>query len=371
MMLRNYLGIINLDEDEKDIRALTARRNIGSIPIGGRYRIIDFPLSNLVNSGVHHVGVFAGKSTRSLSDHLGNGVPWDLDRKIGGLFTIHNPLMGDIYNSDNSVLENNMQLMSKVTEEYVILTSSYMVCNIDLKEVAEFHERNESDITAVYKHVDDADVNFLNCNTFKLDSFGNIESAGRNIGMEIENNICMEIFVMKKSLLCEIINKAANEGRNSRIRDYISANVGCYKVKGYEFRGYLACINSVDSYYKTNMDMLDITVMGTLFNKVRPIYTKTKDSPPARFLGNSKVLHSLIGDGATIKGKIKNSVIFRSAVIEDGAEIEGCVILQNARVEKNVKLTNVIVDKGVTIHQGSDIKCPFNNPLTMVKKSRI
>lgn len=370
-MLRNYLGIINLDEATKDIRALTTRRNVASIPIGGRYRVIDFVLSNMVNAGINHICVFAENSTRSLSDHLSNGRPWDLDRKIGGLYVIHNSLMDDIFNSDKAAFENNIELLDKITEDNVIISSSYMICNIDLEAVAEAHEKSGADITAVYKEVDDADVHFINCNTFNLDEGSRVCSAARNVGKKKKANVCMEIFVMKKSLLCDLLFKAADEGTRAHIKDYISAHISEYSVHGYKFTGYLSCINTINSYYHTNMDMLNIATMGSLFKKLKPIYTKTKDSPPAKYYVGSSVSNSLIADGAIIKGKVVNSVISRSVIVEEGAQIDGCVILQNAHICKDAKLTNVIVDKGVVINENVDIKCPKQSPLTLERKSKL
>ncbi|MBO5453649.1 MAG: glucose-1-phosphate adenylyltransferase subunit GlgD [Clostridia bacterium] len=369
-MLRNYLGIINLDEDTKDIRALTTRRNTASVPIGGRYRVIDFALSNMVNAGINHVCVFSENSTRSLSDHLSNGRPWDLDRKIGGLYIIHNGLMEDILNSDKRVFENNMDLLDKITEDNIIISSSYMLCNIDLEAVAEAHEKAGAQITAVYKSVTDADIHFVNCNTFNITKTGKISSAARNIGRKKEADICMEIFVMKKELLCDLLFKAANEGLRSKLKDYIAAHISEYDVYGYKFEGYLSCVNTIDNFYRTNMDMLNIATMGSLFNKTRPIYTKTKDSPPVKYYKNSFVSNSLVADGTVVKGKIVNSVVSRGVIIEEGAEIDGCVILQNAIIGKDAKLINVIVDKGVVIEENSDIRCPKHNPLTLERKSR-
>ena len=163
-MIKDYMAIINLDENENDIRSLTTNRPIASIPIGSRYRVIDFMLSNIVNSGIKNVGIFSSTNSRSLTDHVGTGKAWDLNRKIDGLFLFNHGLC-DFVNHDSKLLKNNMEYIYRSSSENVILTSSYMVCNMDLTEVVEAHEASGADMTVVYTETDHADAEFLNCYT--------------------------------------------------------------------------------------------------------------------------------------------------------------------------------------------------------------
>ncbi len=367
-MLRNYMGIINLDEDERDIRSLTNFRPIATIPIAGRYRIIDFVMSNMVNAGLTHISVFSKKATRSLPDHLGNGKSWDLDRKIDGLFLFSHGILGGNANMDESHFGNNIESLNKAKYDYVILSSSYMICNADLEDIAEVHEKSGADITMVYQKVPCADRSFINCDVLQLDGKSRVINVSKNIGVDENANICAEIFVMKKKLLIEFMYMALREGRRGAFKKLIYENVLSYNVKGYELSGYLRCINSVESYYKANMEMLDLSIRGGLFKSGAPIYTKTKDSPPAQYIAGGVAKNSIVADGARISGEVVDSVISRSVVVEEGAVLTGCIVLQNAVIKKGARLTNVIVDKGVTIDENVVVQCPAEYPLVFEKK---
>ncbi len=367
-MLRNYMGIINLEEDEKDIRSLTGIRPIGTVPVAGRYRVIDFMLSNMVNAGITSISVFSNKFTRSLDDHLSSGKPWDLDRKNDGLFLFQHNLLGGNSGYDLEQFENSINFLSRSDGENVILASSYMLCNMDLEQAVEHFEKTGADITVVYKKINNADESFNGCDILKINEEGRVVKTVKNIGIETDADISMEIFVMKKSLLLEFMYEAAKKGIKNDFKRFVYNNVMRYNVTAFEFKGYVRCINSIKSYYETNMEMLDIATVGELFSKNNPVYTKTKDCPPTKYLEGSDVKHSLVAEGAVIKGKVKTCVISRNAVIEEGAELEGCIILQNVHIGKNARLKNVIVDKGVIVKDEMKAECPKDYPLVLEKK---
>ena len=367
-MLRNYMGIINLEENEKNIRSLTKFRPLATVPVAGRYRMMDFVLSGMVNAGIKHVSVFANKSTRSLPDHIGNGKPWNLDRKTDGVFLFNNNLLGGSIDKDGGPgYAAHIEFLNKSTPENVILCSSYMVCNIDFETVGEYFEESGADVVAVYKKIDNGETAFLNCDAYKIED-NLIKSAYKNIGIENDLNISMEMFVMKKKTLSEILYKAMSDGVSKNFKKYFYDNMSGYTVKGYEFTGYLSCVNSIDSYYRTNMDMLELNVLGELFNKNAPVYTKTKDSPPTQYVAGSNVKHSIVADGTIIKGEVTNSIVSRSVIIEEDVKIDGCIILQNAVIKQGSNLTNVIVDKGVTVDKNTFVNCPKQYPLVFEKK---
>lgn len=368
-MLRNYMGIINLEESEKNIRSLASVRPIGTIPVAARYRVIDFILSNMVNAGMRHISVFCKKETRSLPDHLGTGKPWNMDRKTDGLFIFQHSFVSGSRAFDAKQMANNLEFINKANFEYVIISSSYMICNIDLEEVASHFEKSGADIFMVYKNVDNADTDFIGCDLVKKDGNGRIVTIVRNIGLDKNASVGMEMFLMKKSTLVELIYKAIDSGMRGKFNDIIYDNLLSYNVLGYEFSGYLKCINSVESYYNTNMDMLNIEVMGELFNKIRPIYTKTKDSPPTKYCLSSDVKNSVIADGTIVEGKVRNSIVSRNVQIGKNVVLDGCIILQNAKIKDGTKLTNVIVDKGVTVDENVVVQCPKQYPLVFEKKA--
>lgn len=369
-MLRGYMGIITLEENEKNIRSLTNYRPLGTVPVGGRYRLIDFTMSNMVNAGIKHISVFAGKVTRSLPDHLGSGKPWDLDRKNDGLFIFSHNLLGGM-DKDAKNIGNHMSFLSKTNCDKVIVSSSNMVCNILLSEAGEFFEQSGADIVALYRRTDNGEHSFINCDTFNIDETGRIVAVGKNIGVDNNLNISMGIFIMSKKLLVEFMYRAVSEGENGSFKHYLFKHIKEFNVKGYEFKGYLSCVNSTDSFYKTNMDMLNLKILGELFSKNSPIYTKTKDSPPTHYIKGSKVENSIVADGAVVNGEIKNTVLSRGVRIEENVKLDGCIILQNAVIKKGADLTNVIVDKGVTVDENVVVKCPKEYPLVFEKKTYV
>lgn len=367
-MLRNYMGIINLEESEKDIRSLTNFRPVGTIPVAGRFRVIDFALSNMVNAGLRHVSVFCKKETRSLVDHLGAGRPWDLDRKNNGLFVFQHNLLGGDSSLDAKIFAHNMEFINRANCEYAIIASSYMIANIDFDAVAKAYEESGADIFVVHKKVDDADNNFLNCDLLKFDNNNRVINVVKNIGVDKEADVCAEMFILKTETLQELMYKAMNNGIRKGFNNIVYENLTTYNVQGYEFKGYLSCINSVESYYRMNMDMLNIEKVGELFNKYNPVHTKTKDAPPTVYCEESDVKNSIVADGTIVRGKVRNSIISRRVRIGKNVELDGCVILQNAIIKDGTKLKNVIVDKGVTVDENTIVQGPKEYPIVLEKK---
>ncbi len=369
--MKDYMAIFNLAENETDIRSLTTNRSIASVPIASRFRVVDFMLSNVVNAGITNVGVFSKSNSRSLVDHLGDGKPWDLSRKNDGLFLFNHDIM-DMINYDSKILKNNMEYLYRSKSENVILCSSYMICNLDLSDVIEAHENSGRDVTVVYTKSEKANKDFQNCYTITVDEETNLVTGrGKNLGFDEKANICMEVFLLKKSFLISLIYKNA---RVQNARSFYSAlfdefSSGNITMNAYRFDGYVACINSISSYYRANMDMLKLGVSTELFRSQQPIYTKIKDEPPTIYVKGCKVSNSLIADGCIIKGTVKNCVIGRYVQVEEGAVLENCIILQNIKISANAKLHNVIVDKNVTISENTELRGNENFPLVIEKKN--
>jgi glucose-1-phosphate adenylyltransferase len=367
-MINDYMAMILLTENDEDIRGLTKNRTIASTPLGGRYRVVDFALSNIVNAGIKNVGMFVGKqNSRSLVDHLGNGEPWDLDRKRDGIF-LFNFAAGENSVTDISILENNMEYFYRSRQEKVFISTSYMVCAMDVKKAVKEHEQSGADITVIYKNVDNADKSFHDCDTVDVDKEGYVKGIGKNLGFKKEENISLESFVIDKKLLLKLMCNATQKGKYSSIKELVKYNLDKYKVKGHEFKGYLRCINSTKEYYKFNMDLLRSEVRNDLFFKHGGVYTKIKDTPPSLFKKEALVKNSLIANGCIIGGKVNKSIISRHVIIEEGAEVEECVILQDCIIKKDAKIKNVIIDKNTTITIGEELKASPEFPLVIEKK---
>ncbi|AZT91109.1 glucose-1-phosphate adenylyltransferase subunit GlgD [Caldicellulosiruptor changbaiensis] len=369
-MLTNYLGIVSLTENDSKLKSLTATRPLGSIPIFGRYRAIDFVLSNLVNAGVTNVGILAPTKSRSLIDHVGTGKPWDLNRKVDGLY-IFNYSYDPPSISDIKLLKSNMEFLLRSKKEMVIFTSSHMICNIDFEEVAKYHEESNADITVVYKKVTNEDDLFLDAPTLILDQDSKVVGVGKNIGRRTLVNISLDMFLLSKEFLIECILGCLENGNCGSFRDFVYKNVQNMNVNAYEFKGYVGCINSISSYFKVSMDMLNVDIQSELFSKERPIYTKSNDSPPTRYFSTCEVENSFISNGCLIEGKVKNSIISRGVVIEKDAVVENSIIFPKCIIKSGAVLKNVILDKNVVIDSNATLIGHNKNPLVMEKHSEV
>lgn len=370
----DYMGIIDLCDREDNIKELTYHRPIATIPIAGRYRMIDFTLSNLVNAGIQNISIFTQHKYRSLLDHLGTGKAWDLDRKNDGLF-IMTPVI-NLYNmgirrGDIENFKNHIDYIHLSKQSNVIVTGSSMVCNLNYENVIKHHNETGADITIVYKRASNCTEDFQYCNALTIAEDGRITGVSLNLGKENECNISMDILILKKSLFLDIVNTCVSRGDCDYFKQAVHNNLDKLKVYGYKFEGYLACVNSIHSYYKTNMQLLDLNTSKELFFRNGLIYTKVKDEPPTKYAENAKVTNSLVANGCIIDGQVENSIIFRSVRIRKGAEVKNCIIMQNCLIEENVLLKNVILDKSVKITQDKQLKGDESYPIVIEKKAII
>jgi glucose-1-phosphate adenylyltransferase len=375
-MNKECMGIINLNKRGNSINKLTHSRPVAAIPIGGRYRVIDFALSNMVNAQIQNIGIFAADRYRSLIDHLDNGKHWDLNRKIDGLFifspenkSIDNSYSiksGDIYN-----IFSNIDYIEKSRQKYVLISPSYMICNINYKDILEQHKKSNCDMTVVYKEVYNAHDDFLKCSTLNINEKGTVVSIGNNTGAKNDCNISMEMYVMSKDLFLNLIYESISTGEYSSIDDLIAGNINKFNVEGYKFSGYLKCINSIQSYFEANNDFLKTNVSEELFYSDRKILTKVKDEPPTFYESNSNVENSFISNGCVIEGTVKNSILFRRVNVEKGAVIENSIIMQNCIIKRDVRLDNVVFDKNVVISEGKELKGDKKMPIIVDKNARI
>ncbi len=365
--MKNCIGIINLDENENRMGELVVNRSLASIPIAARYRVIDFVLSNMTNSGINCIGIFTKNKSRSLIDHITNGRPWDLNRKTDGLrvfnFGNEDPVFDDVHN-----FADNIQFLNRSRKEYVLLAPSYMVCNINYKEVLEYHKSTGKDVTIVYKKVNNADEAFSDCGVLNIDDAGNVISVGENIGKNPKANINMEMYILKRELFVNIVNECISSGMYRKVKDYIHNNLKNISAGAYEFTGHLDCINSIKALYDSNAALLNKKINKEIFNEERPIYTKTKDEGPTFYSDKSNVVNSIIANGCRIEGTVENCIIGRRVYIGKNTKLKDCVIMQNSRIEDDAVLDNVIADKGSEIRKGETLIGSTMYPLVIKKR---
>lgn len=372
--MKDLMGLINLSENEDEIKELTYNRPIASLPIGGRYRVIDFILSNLVNTGIENVSIFTQGKSRSLMDHIRTGKDWDLDRKIDGLFIL-NPQTNNsellTSNSDIENFKNHMVYLERSRQRYVILSRSYMICNIDYKGAYEYHKKSGADITIIYKKIKDYDDRFEGCDTLYLEEDGRVLSIGKKFGQNKNNNISMEMYIMDKNLLIDIIQNAIANGNYKSLKGAMLSIIDKMNVNSFEYKGYLSIVNSIKNYYKTNKELLNMDIYQNLFFSNGLIYTRVKDEPPTNYTKNAQVINSLVANGCIIEGVVENSIIFRGVKVKKGAVIKDSIIMQKCEIEEGAELKNVILDKGVIITENKTLYGDSENPLVIKKNTKV
>lgn len=348
MMPKNVLGIVYSNSYDSCLGALTARRTMGSVPFGGRYRLIDFPLSNMVNCGITKVGVIANSNFRSLMDHIGSGRPWDLSRKVDGL-TLLPPFTPTAAESTNRIdtLDRIMDFISYAKQEYVLLMDSNFICNINLTKLFDFHTQKNADITIAY--CNGQAPKLQNTAVIDVDESSKITSVGIDVKTNSDVNYVANIILIRKALLERLIGDAESYAYTSFEKDIIQKNVSTLNIYGYKIDEWNFTIDSMESYFAANMALLDKASRKELFKTDSPVYTKVRDDMPVVYGISSNCKNSLIADGCQIEGTVKNSIVFRGARVAKGAVVENSILMQDAFVSEDAKLNCVIMDKNTVI----------------------
>lgn len=373
MINEKLMAIINLNEDNITNQKLTKNRPLASLPIAGRYRLIDFILSNIANSGIRNVGIFTQRKTRSLYDHLGDGATWDLDRLKDGLFIFsqQHELHEKFIRGDINIIYENIDYIINSTQEYILITTPYMIYNIDFDKIYRNHLESEAKMTTLYKCVQNADRDFYRCTVYKIDG-DKIASIGENIGSEKEKNISLNAVIMKKDDFVNLIYKNIETGENLYIEDALNKELLNSEVNLYNVNCYVKCVDNTRSYVEFSKDILNANISNEIFkNPNNLIYTKIKDEAPTYFSDTSSVENSIISSGSIIDGNVKHSIISRKVVIGEGAIVENCIILQNTIIEKNTYLKHIICDKNSIITSGKKLIGDFNMPIVINKGEKI
>ena len=363
----DVLAIIHSNAYDDALPELTNMRTMGSVPFGGRYRLIDFTLSNLVNAGIGKVGVITKSNYQSLMDHLGTGKPWDLSRKRSGMYLLPPFALGESGALDNRIesLKGNMHFISRSKEEYVLIADCNVVTNFSFDDLMKFHEESKADISVVSKH--GKTPNLSNLMTFEIGEDSRVESV--TVGAYSDDaDYSLNIFFMKKALLERLINEAHAMHKTSMTIDIFQANVKNLRICAMKCDNFVVSIDSLDTYFRANMMLLNSEVRNDLFSKKRPVYTKVRDDMPALYAIDSTVKNSLVSDGCEIKGDVEGSVLGRGVKVEKGATVKNCVIMQDCFIGSGAHIENVILDKDVVIKPGKTLVGADDFPIYVGKR---
>ena len=347
----NVLGLVFANMHDMTVGDLTKNRTMGSVLFGGRYRLIDFPLSNMVNSGIDSVGVITKDNYQSLLDHLGSAREWDLARKKGGLYIL--PPFGNanaaLYTGRIEALNGAMSFIKHSLCDYVILSDCDIVTNIDYRPIVEAHDESGADITVV------AHTGVYTNEEIKMSTVLNKDESGRVTSVLIRPDISgtcttsLNMFVMKKSFLIDLVNDLIARCQVSFETDVLQAKCNELNIQAYEYSNYFSKIYSVGSYFAANMALLEPDNAKQLYLPKRAIYTKVSDNAPAKYDLNCNVTNSLIADGCIIEGEVENSVIFRGVKVGKGAKVKNCILMQGTVVNDGAECSYLITDKNVNV----------------------
>ncbi|MGG0184789.1 sugar phosphate nucleotidyltransferase [Bacillus rhizoplanae] len=335
-MRESMLGIINATENFPSLQQVTNHRSLAVLPFGGRYRLIDFMLSNMVNSHIHNVAIFTSHKNRSLMDHLGSGKQWDLNRKRDGLFLFPPNCQCDQDEFGTFAhFSRHMDYFLRSKERYVVITNSHVVTALDFQAVLDRHLYTEADITEV-----------------------------------CHQGESLQTYVLKKELLLHLFETYQDMGYYRLIDVVKEKRNTSLHIESYEHTGYVSVIDSIESYYKHSLEILQPHIWKQVFKKETPIFTKVKDEPPTRYGKDASVHNAMIANGSIIEGEVENSVVFRSVKIGKGSVVRNSIIMQKSQIGENCILDGVIIDKDVKIEDGTTLTGGAHSPF-VVEKGKI
>ena len=374
------VGLIFSNIHDNSIPELTRMRTIGSVPFGGRYRLVDFALSSMVNSGISKIGIVTHNNYQSLLDHLGNGKDWDLARRSGGIKILppfisafNNAGANKFYTSRLEALMGTVNFLNRCNEEYVVMSDCDVICNIDLNEVIEKHAATDADITFVTKSSDLIGVNkgekLVLVNSDENDRV--IEVVEEKIG-DGDAQVYINIMVMKRQYLLGIVENAISHGQSSFLYDVLMKNAGKANYMVYKYDGWYAHIGSLESYFECSMKLLEADARERLFGiKNRPVLTKVRNSAPTRYCEGAKVTNSVVAEGCVIEGTVENSIIFRGVHVGKGSVVKNSILFQDTYVCANAHLNCVVADKNVIIKDGRNLSGHETMPFYIGKKMSV
>ncbi|MDO4276455.1 MAG: glucose-1-phosphate adenylyltransferase subunit GlgD [Eubacteriales bacterium] len=357
-------GIVNTSGNHIWVEGLQSYRSIGAFSFLGRYRIIDFPISNMSNSGIDRIQVYIRNKPRSLAEHLGTGRHYNINSKRGKLQLLFsdNSSENDIYNTDIACFMENIDNIERMHYPYVVIAPSHMVYSMNFNSLLQTHIESGADITLLYHSVDNAKEAFLNCDTLNLNRQKGVLSLEKNRGSAKNRNIFMDTYVMKKELFLDLIHKAKKISSMYTLPQIVNNQCEELDIRGVAHRGYLAAITDFKSYYDANISLIDFNAAKDLFNPAWPIYTRTNDSCPTQYFDTADVKTSVVSNGCLIEGTLENSVVGRGCIIGKGAVVKNSILLPGCEIGKDVYVENQVIDKRARLIHGNKIVADPQHP---------
>lgn len=369
MKIDKYSAILGNTVGYHDMSTLTSHRPVASLPFGGKYRLIDFPLSSLANAGIRSVfGIFQQENISSVFDHIRSGREW-------GLSTLLSHYYLGIYNTpvENTTVgpEYYQQLLTYLrrsgSDQTVALNCDVLV-NIDLNQVFHLHNTVDRPITVVYKKLPSKDISEVN-SVLEIDESDHVISQKLFDSKDAKEvyNMSTDIFIVDTPWLIEKIEEEAKKEYPQKLRYILRELAVEYNAFAFEYTGYLANVHSVESYYRSNLDMLETQNFIKLFSPNQKVYTKVKNEEPTYYAKTSNIKTSQFASGSIVEGRVENSVVSRRVYLHQGSEIRSSILFPGVVVRENAIVEHAILDKGVEVAAGVTIRGSLEAPVVVQK----
>lgn len=357
--MRRVLAMILAGGASERLSVLSAERAKPAVPFGGKYRIIDFTLSNCVNSGIHNVAVLTQFNPRSLALHIGVGRPWDLDRSAGGVVLLQ-PFLSrstrDWYKGTADAVYQNLYYLEDQRVDEILVLSGDHVYTMRYDYMMATHRNREADVTVAVTEVPSSETSRFGIVT--LDHNERVVRFEEKPKSAKSNFASMGIYIFNKNVLIECLEKdAQKKGGHDFGRDILPEIMGKYKVYGYRFRGYWRDVGTIESYWQANMDLIVDLPELNLYDSETEVRTVYQNMPPAKLGPNAQIARGFVSNGAIINGRVENSVIFPRVFVEEDAVVKDSIIFDDVTVGKGATVDRSIVDKQVWIGPRCCIGC--------------
>ncbi|MBN1891211.1 MAG: glucose-1-phosphate adenylyltransferase subunit GlgD [Clostridiales bacterium] len=366
-MFLDAMGLILADNNKISLGELSKPRALAAIPFGGRYRIIDYMLSCMVNSGIKSVGVLTLNKYKSLMDHLGTGASWDLDRKNFGLH-----ILPPYVNSESTSTEDGEEMAGLLDfirsnrTEFVILANSNIVLSTTFNDFLDVHVSSGADMSVMYNRdgTKYGTPNFI----FETDKKRIITDVLFNPEKASSQRCCIGVIALRRTLLIDLISDMMSHGESNFGVYSLLKKFDSLRIRAYEYKELVLRINNIQTYFKASMRLLEDKVRDELFWAAgTPVYTKVKDEAPTLYYDACDVKNALVSDGCRIMGTVSDSILFRGVTVSKNSEVRNSVVMQDAHISDNCLLENVILDKNAVIRPGTRLVGHKDYPVVIDK----
>lgn len=361
----NVLGIVYFEKYNVKVGEMNKDYNISTLSFLGRYRIIDFLLSNMSNSGINEIQIYNNKSTKSLIEHIGDGTNYNINSKKGNIsiFPVGFESTHNLYNHDIATFKKYIRYIRDSKSQYILIAPSHYIYKVDFKSVYNAHINSNSDITVLYSKEKNCKVEFTDCNILNLNDDDTIKSFKKNTATANVCDVALDAYLINKDVFLNIIKTAPQISEMYELSDMINEYTSKFKVTGYKVKNNVHLINSLNAYFEKSLLLKDCVAIKKSYDENWPLYTLTNDSSPTIYGEDVVIKNSLISNGCTIDGNVENCVIGRNVVIKKGTRCKNCIILAESFIAADSYLENVIVDKSANVFHTKKIVGTKENPI--------